>query len=203
MIALGALAEFRDPETGFHLQRTQHYVRILAGALTQSPRYQGRLTESWVERLVRAAPLHDIGKVSITDEVLQKPGKLTDEEFETMKGHVLAGSEVVQQMMARLDEVPQFFDLVHDVVRYHHERWDGKGYPYGVAGEEIPLSGRIMAVADVYDALITARVYKPAFSVEKAEAIIVEGRGIQFDPDVVDAFVEQQAAFRAVVEKSH
>ena len=193
--SLAALAEYRDPETGGHIKRTQNYVRMLAGQLKSHPRFEAFLTDETIEVLYRSAPLHDIGKVGIQDHILLKPGKLTDEEFQEMKNHTRYGRDALRAASNRLGS-DSFLRLAEEIAYTHQEKWDGSGYPRGLAGEDIPISGRLMALADVYDALISKRVYKPPFPHAKAVAIITEGRGRHFDPDVVDAFLAVADTFR-------
>jgi putative two-component system response regulator len=196
--ALAHLAETRDPETGNHILRTQAYVRLLAQQLREHERFAPVLNERYITLLTRSAPLHDIGKVGIPDHILLKPGKLTPEEFEIMKTHAPIGAEAIEQAELDTERSVEFLALAKEIARGHHEKWDGSGYPGGLAGEAIPVSARLMALADVFDALITPRVYKPAFSFEHARTIIVEGRGKHFDPAVVDAFLSTYTAFVAV-----
>ena len=200
MRALASVAETRDNETGNHILRTQHYVTIIASHLAALPKYADRLTPEVIETFTKAAPLHDVGKVGIPDAVLHKPGKHTPEEWAIMQTHAQIGADAVwraikgEQDRGALD----FLYVAMEIAGSHHEKWDGSGYPKGDAGEAIPLSGRLMALADVFDALISKRCYKPAFSIEDATAIIVKGRGSHFDPDVVDAFLANIDAFRDV-----
>ena len=189
--AMANLAEWRDPETGAHIKRTQGYVEALARALAAKPQFSDQLKEAAISELKESAPLHDVGKVAIPDAILQKPGKLTDEEFAEMKTHTTQGHRLLKTAEEDLGEL-SFLRTADAIAHSHHERWDGKGYPQGLKGEEIPLSARIMSVADVYDALRSKRVYKPAMPHEKAASIILEGRGTQFDPDVVDVFMSIQ-----------
>ena len=199
IVKIAALAEYRDPETGGHIIRTQHYVKLLAEKLRAKPGYKSRLTEDAIDDIYRMAPLHDIGKVGIPDAVLQKPDKLTDEEFEVMKRHAAYGAKILA-----VDEEKSgtggFLKMAEEIAYSHHERWDGSGYPRGLKGEAIPLSGCIMAVADVYDALINKRYYKPPFSHERAVDIIAEGRGTHFHPDVVDVFLEIHREFKSIAD---
>ncbi|MES9844765.1 MAG: two-component system response regulator [Candidatus Sedimenticola sp. PURPLELP] len=195
VLALASLAETRDMETGNHIRRTQHYVRVLAERLQENPRYQNELTDEMVELFYKTAPLHDLGKVGIPDEVLLKPGRLTPEEFEVMKGHAALGRQSLLEAAEMMDGDSSFFDVAGDIAANHHEKWDGSGYPNGLKGEKIPLAGRLMAVADVYDALISKRVYKAAMSHEEARAIILEGSGSHFCPDVVDVFRDLEDRF--------
>lgn len=189
--AMANLAEWRDPETGAHIKRTQNYMGALARALAKNPAFADMLPEEEIERLQVSAPLHDVGKVAIPDAILQKPGKLTDEEFAEMKTHTTQGHRLLKTAEEELGG-HSFLHTADEIAHSHHERWDGRGYPQGLKGEEIPLSARIMSVADVYDALRSKRVYKPAMPHEKAASIILEGRGTQFDPDVVDVFMSIQ-----------
>ena len=184
-LSLASLAETRDNETGAHILRTQHYVRALAIALRNNPKFTETLDDETIDHLYKSAPLHDIGKVGIPDAILLKPGKLDDDEFEIMKTHAALGGEALQLAETELGE-SSFLRFAKEIALTHHEKWNGSGYPNGLKGEDIPLSGRLMAVADVYDALISKRVYKPAFEHDKAMDIIKEGRGKHFDPDVVD-----------------
>jgi response regulator RpfG family c-di-GMP phosphodiesterase len=184
-LSLASLAETRDNETGAHILRTQHYVRALAIALSDNQKFSAMLDEETIDQLYKSAPLHDIGKVGIPDAILLKPGKLDDDEFEIMKTHAALGGEALQLAEKELGEC-SFLRFAKEIALTHHEKWDGSGYPQGLKGDAIPLSGRLMAVADVYDALISKRVYKPAFTHEKAMEIIAEGRGQHFDADIVD-----------------
>ncbi len=184
-LSLASLAETRDNETGAHILRTQHYVRALAIALSDNKKFSAMLDEETIDQLYKSAPLHDIGKVGIPDAILLKPGKLDDDEFEIMKTHAALGGEALQLAEKELGEC-SFLRFAKEIALTHHEKWDGSGYPQGLKGDVIPLSGRLMAVADVYDALISKRIYKPAFTHEKAMEIITEGRGQHFDADIVD-----------------
>jgi len=196
---LATLAETRDPETGSHIIRTQHYVRAIALRLRSLEQYRDILTDELIETLFQVAPLHDIGKVGVPDRILMKPGKLTEEEFETMKEHTTLGYRSLRSA-SHSHGSSSFFSLAADLAWTHHERWDGTGYPRGLTGSEIPLAGRIMALADIYDALTTVRVYKPAFSHDKTRKIILESRETQLDPDVVDAFLEAEEEFITIAE---
>ncbi len=195
--SLATLAEYRDPETGGHIKRTQNYVKALAVHLKEHPRYGDELNDDIIELLYLSAPLHDLGKVGVPDHILLKAGKLTDEEFEEMKKHTVYGHDALLITEQKLGE-DTFLQYAREIAYTHQEKWDGSGYPSGLKGDEIPLAGRLMALADVYDALISKRVYKPPFPHEKAVQIIVEGRGQHFDPDLVDAFVELQETFRNI-----
>ncbi len=190
ILAMASLAETRDNETGNHIRRTQNYVRALAVKLKEHPRFSELLTDENIELLYKSAPLHDIGKVGIPDRVLLKAGKLTDEEFAIMKTHTTMGRDAIAAAEEKLDVTHSFLRFAREIAYSHQEKWDGTGYPEGLSGDDIPLPARLMAVADVYDALISRRVYKPPFSHEEACRIIRDGRGTHFDPDVVDAFLE-------------
>jgi cyclic di-GMP phosphodiesterase len=198
IVAMGSLAETRDNETGNHIRRTQRYMRALAEKLAPNPKFAGMLDEATIEMLFKSAPLHDIGKVGIPDRILLKPGKLTPEEFEIMKTHTTLGRDAIAAAEKMLDTPSSFLRYAREIAYAHQEKWDGSGYPEGSVGPLIPLSARLMAVADVYDALISKRVYKPAFPHEKAVQIIREGKGQHFDPDIVDAFLEIAEHFREI-----
>jgi putative two-component system response regulator len=191
IFSLAKLAESRDPETGTHLERMREYCRILADELSRLPKYRDLIDPDYVRTLYLTSPLHDIGKVGIPDSILLKPGRLTPEEFELMKEHSRIGGETLDAALHAHPKA-EYLRLARDIAWTHHERFDGGGYPRGLKGEEIPICGRIVAVADVYDALTTKRVYKPAFTHEHARAIIMEGRGTQFDSNVVDAFLARE-----------
>ncbi len=197
--SMASLAEWRDPETGLHIRRTQKFVKILAEYLAQNEKFADQLDPKSIEMLYLSAPLHDVGKVCIPDSILQKPGRLTEEEFNIMKEHTIRGKTVLSSTDTKLGS-DSFLRTARLVAYSHHERWDGKGYPQGLAEEEIPLCARLMSVADVYDALTSRRVYKPPMSHEKAKSIMVEGRGTQFDPDVVDAFLALENEFIEIAE---
>ncbi len=197
--SLATLAEYRDPETGGHIKRTQNYVKVLAKRLKDHPRFRDELDDEVIELLYMSAPLHDVGKIAVPDHILQKAGKLTDEEFEEMKKHTNYGHDALWISEQKLGEV-SFLRYAREIAFTHQEKWDGSGYPAGLRGDEIPISGRLMALADVYDALISRRVYKPPFSHEEAVKIIVEGRGKHFDSDIVDAFVELGKTFRNIAQ---
>ena len=199
--SLASLAETRDNETGGHIRRTQKYMRALANKLSDHPRFSDFLDESTILELYKPAPLHDIGKVGVPDAILLKPGRLTDEEMEQMKMHAAYGKEALEhsaKLYKQAGGTSSFMDIAKDIAYNHHEKWDGSGYPRGISGDDIPVSGRLMALADVYDALISRRVYKPPFEQSKAVGIINEGRGNHFDPDVVDAFLEIKEEFRQI-----
>jgi len=195
--SLAALAETRHHETGGHIQRTRHYMRVLAFRLRDHPRFHRYLDDSTADLLFRLAPLHDIGKVGVQDRILLKPERLTPEEYEEMKRHTLYGSETIRQAKSFLGE-NSFLQVADEIALTHHERWDGTGYPHGLRGEEIPIPGRFMAVADAYDAIISPRIYKPALPHEDAVRLMDKGRGTRFDPDVLDAFLEAREEFRQI-----
>jgi putative two-component system response regulator len=201
IFALAHLAETRDPETGNHLRRTQGYVHALAFHLQDHPRFTDLLSPPYIDLLAKSAPLHDIGKVGIPDHILLKPGKLTPEEWEIMKTHAQLGSEAIEQAERDITRPVEFLALAKEIARWHHERWDGSGYPDGLAGEAIPISARLMALADVFDALINRRVYKEPLSCTKSHDIIVSESGRQFDPDVVDAFSSLFNEFQAIADR--
>jgi adenylate cyclase len=192
-----SMSEYRDPETGAHIKRTQNYVKVLAQKLRHHPRFKAQLTDEMVELLFKAAPLHDIGKIGIRDHILLKNEKLGDEEFEIMKLHPQIGGEIIESVATQMGWNP-FMRIAYDISVYHQEKWDGNGYPKGLVGDNIPLAARFMAVADVYDALISKRVYKPAFSHQLAVKIILEGKNKHFDPYLIDAFEEIHEQFRDI-----
>lgn len=194
---MASLAETRDAETGKHILRTQNYVRILAEGLKEHPRFTNYLDDAIIEMLFKTAPLHDIGKVGVPDHILLKPGKLTEDEWEEMKKHTIYGHEALRRAEEELGTT-DFVQMAREIALSHHERWDGTGYPYALKGDDIPVSGRLMAVADVYDALISRRVYKKPFPYEEAVKIIMEGAGNHFDPDIVKQFHRQQEQFREI-----
>ena len=199
--ALAALAEKRDNETGNHLHRTQGYVALLIELLREHPRFQAEFAdEAYCGRVIKAAPLHDIGKVGIPDAILLKPGKLTPDEWAIMKTHAEIGAEAIAQAIADSARPVEFLQIAQEIARGHHEKWDGSGYPRGLAGDGIPISARLMALADVFDALICARVYKPPMPYEEAYSIIVSGSGTHFDPDVVDAFIREFDTFKRIAD---
>lgn len=200
MVAMGALAESRDPETGNHIRRTQRYVKALAIEVAKHDEYKAFLTPDVITSLYKSAPLHDIGKVGIPDDILLKPGKLTDEEFETMKLHTTYGRDALAAAEQSMDCADNFLIFAKEIAYSHQEKWDGSGYPEGLSGLDIPLPARLMAVADVYDALISKRVYKPAFSHEKATDIITEGRGSHFEPLLVDCFLDILDEFKEIAK---
>ncbi len=199
--AMASLAETRDNETGNHIRRTQHYMEALARDLQNHPRFKDELTDAAIETIFKSAPLHDIGKVGIPDRILLKPGKLTPEEFEIMKTHTTLGRDAIIAAETGTTQDNPFFRYAKEIAYSHQEKWDGSGYPEGLVGNTIPLSARLMAVADVYDALISERVYKPSYSHEQAVKIIRDGRGNHFDPDMVDAFLALSEEFRRIAQQ--
>lgn len=201
IVAMASLAETRDNETGNHIRRTQHYVQALARKLQPHPKFGPLLDDDTIDMLFKSAPLHDIGKVGIPDAILLKPGKLTPEEFEVMKTHTTLGRDAILAAEKLIDAPSTFLHFAREIAHYHQEKWDGSGYPDRLAGEAIPLSARLMALADVYDALVTRRVYKPPFPHAQSVEIIREGRGKHFDPHVADAFLEIHDAFRGIAER--
>jgi len=200
IFSLAKLAESRDPETGHHLERVQHYSRTLASNLAYNSAYSDRIDPEFVRLIFLTSPLHDIGKVAIPDHVLRKPGKLTADEFDVMKTHAGMGAETLEAALKRYPDA-EFLKVARDIAASHHERWDGKGYPSRLAGEEIPLCARIVAVADVYDALTSKRVYKEAMSHEAAVEIIARDSGSHFDPVIVETFLKIQDEFAAIREQ--
>lgn len=198
--SMGAMAEARDNETGNHLFRTREYVGLLAQQLSRNSSYQKQLSERLIDIMQRAAPLHDIGKIAIPEIILKKQSSLNDDERKVMNGHPEHGKITIEEAEARIGST-LFISIAKEIAYSHHEKWDGSGYPQGLKGCQIPLSARLMAVADVYDALVSARSYKPALSHESASAMIVEGSDSHFDPEVVDAFIAVENEFRKTAER--
>jgi putative two-component system response regulator len=194
LFALAKLTESRDNDTGMHLDRMREYCAILAREMSTWDQYREELDGEYIQLLYLTSPLHDIGKVGIPDAILQKPGRLTPEEFEIMKTHTTIGGETLQAVTAAHPEA-RYLAMARDIAFTHHERWDGTGYPFGLRGREIPLCGRLTALADVYDALTSDRVYKKKMSHEEAREIIIDGSGSHFDPDVVEAFIRRESDF--------
>ena len=201
ILAMASLAETRDLMTGNHIRRTQFYMSALATSLHDHPRFTHYLDQSTIAMLFKSAPLHDIGKVGIPDCILLKPGRLTSEEFEVMKTHAVLGRNAIEHAESWLGTTLEFLTMAKEIAHYHHERWDGDGYPDSLSGDDIPISARLMAVADVYDALISRRVYKGSQPHWMAVEAIVKDKGRRFDPDVVDAFVGIQDEFRAIARQ--
>ncbi|HOR21617.1 MAG TPA: HD domain-containing protein, partial [Ruminococcus sp.] len=186
IMSLAMMVESRDNSTGGHIKRTSQGVRILVEEMVRSNAFA--LSEEFCRDVVKAAPMHDLGKINVDDAVLRKPGRFTDEEYEKMKHHAEEGARVIHEILRQTDD-ESFKIVAENVAHYHHERWDGSGYPAALSGEQIPLEARIMAVADVYDALVSKRVYKEAFDFQKADRIIMEGMGSQFDPALREVYV--------------
>jgi putative two-component system response regulator len=201
ILTLASLAETRDSDTGNHIRRTQFYVQALAEELKTHPDYAPILTEQYIALLFKSAPLHDIGKVGIPDRILLKPGRFDADEFEVMKTHTVLGRDAIQAAEDRLGLKVEFLNMAKEIAYFHQEKWDGSGYPDGIAGTAIPLSARLMAVADVYDALISRRVYKSGMSHEQAVQVMQEGRGSHFDPAILDAFIKLQDRFQAIAQR--
>ncbi|MBF0284672.1 MAG: response regulator [Magnetococcales bacterium] len=197
MISLAALAEARDKETGAHIRRTKSYMRLMVEAIEDHPELRRELPEEHADLIYKSAPLHDIGKVGTPDHILLKPGRLTEEEFKEMKRHAFMGYSALREAIGRLGK-GSFLHHAAEIAYTHHEKWDGSGYPRGLKGEQIPLSGRLMAVADVYDALISKRVYKSAMAHEEALEILRAGRGTHFDPRIIDLFLALHEKMRQI-----
>ena len=196
-----SLAETRDPETGNHIRRTQFYVKALAEKLSEHPRFAHLLSEREIQIIYKSAPLHDIGKIGIPDDILLKPGSFSDEEFEIMKTHTTLGRDAIERAERELGMEVDFLRIAKQIALYHQEKWDGSGYPQGLVGNEIPLAARLMAIADVYDALISQRVYKQGMSQDQALEIMSKGRGSHFDPDMLDAFFEIKDTIQAIAQR--
>lgn len=199
--ALASLAETRDSDTGKHILRVQHYVRALVQRVQGNPRFAAILTEPYIGLLMQSMPLYDMGTICVPDRILLKPGRLTPAEFEIMKTHTTLAHEALAQAEQTLGYCAPLLQLVKELAFCHHEKWDGSGYPQGLSGDQIALSARLLAVADVYDALISERVYKSGVPHDQAVAIIFQGRASHFDPDLVDAFIEIQDEFQAIAER--
>lgn len=200
MYGLAHLSESRDPATGEHLRRMKHLARVLAEALQSHPNYRAVVTPEFVKQIEISAMLHDIGKVGISDAILLKPGKLTAVERQEIQQHPLISSQCLRRIEEKLGSA-NFLEMAHEIALYHHERWDGLGYPFGRRGETIPLSARIVAIADVYDALVSERVYKPAFPHDQCVSMIREGAGTQFDPELVKVFLSIERRFADVSDR--
>ena len=201
ILAMASLAETRDSDTGNHIRRTQYYVKALAMHLKTHPRFSSFLTDANIELLFKSAPLHDIGKVGIADRILLKPEHFSQQEFEIMKSHTTIGFNAILHAEQSLGIDVQFLSMAKVIALSHQEKWDGSGYPQGLAGDDIPIPARLMAVADVFDALVSRRVYKDSITHEKAVQIIAEGKGTHFDPDIVDAFVGIHEEFRRIAQR--
>ncbi|MBR0484636.1 MAG: HD domain-containing protein [Oscillospiraceae bacterium] len=200
ILVLADIVESRDKNTGAHVRKTAAYTEIILHHMREKGYYADKLTDSYISDVVNSAPLHDVGKIQVPDAILNKPGRLTEEEFKIMKEHTTAGQEILSQAIALVPN-SSYLDEARNLAAYHHEKWNGTGYPYGLAGEEIPLSARVMAVADVFDALVSKRSYKEPFSYEEAVKIIQDGAGKHFDPLIVDAFLSAEEEVRLVEER--
>jgi HD-GYP domain-containing protein (c-di-GMP phosphodiesterase class II) len=198
--ALVKLTESRDDDTGAHIERVSELCRLLTEKLSHLPKYADYINESYIDNMHKASPLHDIGKVGIPDSILLKPGKLEPEEFEKIKQHTVIGYKVLSEIQRKYPS-NKFLELGNNIVYYHHEKWDGSGYPKGLSQESIPLSARIMALVDVYDALRSKRIYKEPYSHEDSIQIILEGKGKHFDPEIVDVFMENEEEFCKVFDR--
>ena len=201
IMVMADLVESRDKFTGDHVRNTAAYTRIAMNQMRREGIYPDELTNEFISNVSKSAPLHDVGKIAVSDTILNKPGRFTDEEFEIMKGHTVAGQKILENAKGAVSE-PSYLDEAQRLAAYHHEKWNGSGYPYGLEGEEIPLSARIMAVADVFDALVSKRSYKEGFSTDKAFSIIEEGIGSHFDPQVARAFLHARDKAKAVAKSS-
>jgi putative two-component system response regulator len=199
--AMAALAETRDSDTRKHLLRVQHYVRTLALHLQAHPRFASVLTTAYIDTLFRLVPLYDMGTIGIPDRILLKPGRLTPAEFALMKTHTTLARDAIEKAEKTLGYRAEQLQTVKELVYSHQEKWDGSGYPQGLSGEQIPLAARLLAIADVYDALISNRVYKSGVPHNEAVGIIFQGRGSHFDPDMADAFIEMQHEFEAIAQR--
>jgi putative two-component system response regulator len=201
ILTMASLAETRDTDTGNHIRRTQHYVKALAEKLQGHPRFSHYLTERNITMLFKSAPLHDIGKVGIPDRILLKPGLFEPEEFEIMKTHTTLGRDAIEYAEQLLGTKVEFLSIAKEIALSHQEKWDGTGYPEGLSGDDIPISARLMALADFYDALVSRRVYREGMPHEKVVEIILASKASHFDPDIVDAFVEILDEFRAIAAR--
>lgn len=199
--SFATLVESRDSSTGSHVKRTKSYVKIILDEIKTNNLYSSIMTKDFEDKMMNAAPMHDIGKISIPDTILQKPGKLTDEEYSVMKKHSVLGGEIIQEIFKDMDD-KEFLNIAYDVTRYHHEKWNGNGYPEGLVGKEIPFSARIMAIADVFDAISAKRCYRDAMPLDKCFAIIKEGKGVDFDPVLTDLFLNAKEKVEKVCKES-
>ena len=199
--SFATLVESRDSSTGSHVKRTKSYVKIILDEIKTNNLYSSIMTKDFEDKMMNAAPMHDIGKISIPDTILQKPGKLTDEEYNVMKKHSVLGGEIIQEIFKDMDD-KEFLNIAYDVTRYHHEKWNGNGYPEGLVGKEIPFSARIMAIADVFDAISAKRCYRDAMPLDKCFAIIKEGKGVDFDPVLTDLFLNAREKVEKVCKES-
>ena len=201
VMGFATLVENRDDSTGGHIKRTTEYVRMLAEELRQRGFFKKQLTQDYIENLVMAAPMHDVGKIAIQDAILQKPGKLTAEEYEIMKTHAERGGRIIKETFGHMGDAA-YEKVAYEVARHHHEKWNGTGYPDGLSQEEIPLSARIMAVADVFDAVSAKRCYRDALPLEECFGIIEAGKGTDFDPVITEVFLEQKEKITQICEKN-
>ncbi|MDY4832254.1 MAG: HD domain-containing protein [Treponema sp.] len=199
--SFATLVESRDSSTGSHVKRTKSYVKIILDEIKTNNLYSSIMTKDFEDKMMNAAPMHDIGKISIPDTILQKPGKLTDDEYSVMKKHSVLGGEIIQEIFKDMDD-KEFLNIAYDVTRYHHEKWNGNGYPEGLVGKEIPFSARIMAIADVFDAISAKRCYRDAMPLDKCFAIIKEGKGVDFDPVLTDLFLNAKEKVEKVCKES-
>ncbi|MGB5745492.1 MAG: HD domain-containing phosphohydrolase [Desulfobacterales bacterium] len=197
ILGLAKLAEYRDEGTGTHLERIREYAKLIAEAMAKNPKYASHITPEYIDDVYQSSILHDIGKVGIPDAILLKPDKLTDEEFDVIKRHTTLGGDAIKAIEAKI-EGQSFLALGKEIAYNHHEKWDGSGYPRGLTGEEIPIAARIIALADVYDALTTKRFYKDAYSHKRSRQIIVDQKGAHFDPEVVDVFLALEDEFNRI-----
>lgn len=200
IMVLADMVESRDQCTGDHVFKTAAYTEIILCQMLKEGIYSDQLTEEYIAEVVNSAPLHDVGKITVSDVILNKPGRLTDEEFRIMQSHTVEGGKIIDKAMAIVDEDSDYLTEAKNLALYHHEKWNGKGYPAGLKGEEIPLSARVMAVADVFDALVSRRSYKEPFTIEKALSIIREDAGTHFDPLVAQAFLDAEDEVRRVAK---
>ena len=200
IFSMAKLAESRDPETGNHLERIRYYSKVLAESMFKSGESPDEIDRLFIDNIFRTSPLHDIGKIGIPDHVLLKPGRLDDKEFETMKLHSRIGFETLNEALGRYPKA-DYLKMSADIALSHHEKYDGTGYPDGLKGSEIPLAARIVALADVYDALVSKRVYKEAYQHDTARALILQGKGTHFDPMVIDAFLDCEKTFVKISEQ--
>lgn len=201
VFAMASLAEARDSDTGNHILRIQHYVKALASRLTSHPRFATVLTEDFITDLFQSAPLYDMGTIGIPDRILLKPSRLTPAEFELMTTHTTLARDAIEHAEKTLGYQAGLLQMLKELAYSHQEKWDGSGYPQGLSGDQIPASARLIAIADVYDALISDRVYKAGVPHDQAVAIIFQGRASHFDPDMVDAFIEIQDEFQAIAQR--
>jgi HD-GYP domain-containing protein (c-di-GMP phosphodiesterase class II) len=200
ILVLADMVESRDKCTGDHVFKTAAYTEIILRQMKKEGMHADKLTEEYIGEVVNSAPLHDVGKITVSDVILNKPGRLTDEEFRIMQSHTVEGGKIIDKAIALVDDDSGYLAEAKNLALYHHEKWNGKGYPTGLSGEDIPLSARVMAVADVFDALVSRRSYKEPFSVDKALDIIREDAGTHFDPDVARAFINAQDEVRRVAK---